>query len=268
MNLSSHVYLSVGGYIIHIQLGKTDREDKISHFRSLIKSHFSAFVIPLKKSVADYTIRVKDIKGLPYHYRNKTAHSSFFIRESTISCITYFFISHYQFAELLKIIVIHLLGASGFLLHASAISTPYGVVAFAGKEGSGKSTTLAMTSEIFSSIADDCLIIRKINNRYLAYTSPHIEKNSANVHKTINGAPLAMVLFVHKNSQFRITQPPTAHLTSYLLSNVWIDDRITTQQVRAISNFINRNKNKCFFLYRQKKDTQKVISFLTKALQS
>lgn len=264
MILSSHIYLSVGGYIIDIQFGKTDREDKSNHFTSLIKTHFSAFIRPFKKCVADYTIHVNDIKGLPYHYSNKTAFSSFFIRQSTVSCLTYFHISHYQFAELLKIIVIHLLGTSGFLLHASAISTPYGVVAFAGKEGSGKSTTLAMASKAFASFADDCLIIRKIKNTYFGYVSPHIEKYSANVQKGADGVQLAIVLFIHKNSQFNVVSPTVEFITSNLLSNIWIDDRVTPVQVKAVSNFINSNKEVCLSLHRKKNDTQKVLTFLQK----
>lgn len=268
MTSAQHIFLSMGDFVIALILEKTDREDKVEHFNNIVARHFTSFVIPKPKNTVDFTVYVKDTKGLPYIYEKGSGFSSYFTKHTSRSFYTYYFVSHYQLAELFKIILIHLLGRDGFLLHASAVTTPQGVVAFAGREGSGKSTTLMMSKNTFTPIADDCLIIRNINHTYFAYSSPHIEKISACIQKSSHGTQLNRIFFIHKNTRFKLKSISAERLTSALLSNIWIDNNVTPNQIRAVSRFVNSNKNVCFALYRDREDVSKVVKLLTEVSQS
>jgi hypothetical protein len=58
------------------------------------------------------------------------------------------------------------------VLHASAILTPEGVIAFAGKSGHGKSTLAASFGQIgYPLISDDYLLLRKTEDNWIAIPS-------------------------------------------------------------------------------------------------
>ena len=58
------------------------------------------------------------------------------------------------------------------VLHASAILTPLGVVAFAGASGRGKSTLAARLAQHgYALVADNCLALREVAGRWIAHPS-------------------------------------------------------------------------------------------------
>jgi hypothetical protein len=60
-------------------------------------------------------------------------------------------------------------GGSRLVLHASAVATPRGAVAFAGGTGSGKSTIAAAVAALgYPLLCDDCLVVEPSADRFLA----------------------------------------------------------------------------------------------------
>lgn len=58
------------------------------------------------------------------------------------------------------------------VLHASAVLTPHGVIAFAGKSGQGKSTLAASFAQKgFPLVSDDCLVLRADHENWTAFPS-------------------------------------------------------------------------------------------------
>lgn len=58
------------------------------------------------------------------------------------------------------------------VLHASAVLTPHGVIAFAGKSGQGKSTLAAsFAQQGYALVSDDCLVLRAENGGWTALPS-------------------------------------------------------------------------------------------------
>ena len=99
------------------------------------------------------------------------------------------------------------------VLHASAVLTPWGVVAFLGPSGFGKSTlALSFASIGFPAIADDFLVLEESDGRFVAtpsYPGVRLWKDSAEQLAPNSGPRRSVAEYTRK----RRIVPPTSDMT-------------------------------------------------------
>lgn len=118
---------------------------------------------------------------------------------------------------------------NGFLLHASSLVKNGAGYLFLGKHGTGKSTIIKMVKNklVYKSFNDDYAIIRKINNDFILYSSPFLEKNKIEISN--DSAKISRIFFL-KQAQFnKIEELDIRTAYQHLLGNL-----LTVQVIKGL----------------------------------
>lgn len=149
---------------------------------------------------------------------------------------------------------------NGFIAHASAILKDDQAFIFLGLSGAGKSTIVKLLSDKYQVLADDSVIIRKLNNEYYLFQTPFFEKEF-NFKKNINGFPLKKIFLLSKSKHtFLKKLTSRKKVLPFLLINnhAHIIYNPKNAQTARILEFVSKfnNFNKLNFA----KDKQKILS--------
>jgi len=111
----------------------------------------------------------------------------------------------------------------GFLLHASGIGTPNGVILFTGPSGAGK-TTLCQLSQQFADctqLCDERIVVRRDPTSptgYRAYGTPW--PGEGNIYNRING-PLAAIFLISHAPTNQLKPAHDAHALTWLMREIF-----------------------------------------------
>ncbi|MCX6731130.1 MAG: hypothetical protein NTZ55_04750 [Candidatus Roizmanbacteria bacterium] len=229
---------SIAGYIINISLTPTDWSVKKILLIESIKKHFGDFIIPSAKN-CDAHIIINEIRGIPFLTSKGKTYSQCFkkIRKNVYE--TYYHVSIFELSQLLIIILIDLLGTRGFLLHATGVHEKKGVILFTGESGSGKSTAIQLLSKQYLPFADDCVVIKKREKKYVSYQIPWIEKDNVQIVKSPHPKNISHIYIVKKSTTFDVVKINTTQLLYEMTKNAWIINSLSKKTIIAISKFVN-----------------------------
>jgi hypothetical protein len=259
--MTTTLSFSIVGYTINIVFSPTDWEEKKILLHTSITKYFGAFIIPSQEN-CDALIVVNEIRGIPFIVTKGKAYSQCFKRIRKNKYETYYHVSIFELSQLFLILLINLLGTSGFLLHASSVKTKLGAILFTGESGAGKSTAIQMLSKYYSPFTDDCIAIRKIGKKYVCYQVPWIEKSNVKIVKNVQPIDISQIYVVKKNSTFNIAKINTTQLLYEITKNVWIINNLSKTAIVAISKCVNFGVKGSilFFSLKSSTDIHKVIS--------
>lgn len=135
-----------------------------------------------------------------------------------------------KFSDYFKIAFSELfLQNNGFLLHSSSLAKKGVGYLFIGKHGSGKSTIikLAKYKQDYKPFNDDYAIIRKINDEFLLFSSPFLEKNKIAIKN--DSAKVTKIFFIKKAKFTKIEKLDVQTTYQYLLGNL-----LTIQVIKGL----------------------------------
>ncbi len=174
------------------------KEKLTNYYKRFIRSEYSGkvhFKIHLSKNLEIESFVRK---------RKKETFIKLFEYKSKYSIKTYYHLSEDQFYLVLRNgLQILLKERNGVIVHGSASVINNKAIIFLGKSGAGKSTIMTILAEKYLPVADDSFIIRKINDTFMVFSTPLIEKNSW-IKKTSKGFPLHAAFFLKKDSSHSI----------------------------------------------------------------
>ena len=105
----------------------------------------------------------------------------------------------------------------GLLLHASAVATLKGAVAFAGASGAGKST-VARLFPADSLLSDDTIVVRRSAGKWLAWATPFV--NDPSRLPQTRGEAIWRMFVLEKSSEDRVESLSPVEKFACLLANV------------------------------------------------
>lgn len=198
-------HVSIAGFYFKIVFKKiiTDKsplEFARQRLMSEVVYFLSSFVSTSIPKKIDASIYFEDDLSLE-RVKRKTDNSNFVLhykRKNNNLFITNYHTSIAQFSLLLEDVLNELLLKNdGCGVHASANIINKKAYLFLGKSGAGKSTISALLGKYFRILADDNIILRRINGDYYVFQTPFYEK-SIDIWKSPHAFPLSKVFFLHK----------------------------------------------------------------------
>jgi|SRR3989338_714717 len=250
------MYLKIGGFyykLIFHNIG-SKKVTPVNNLRLNITKYLKGFVINSIPDKTDYHI---DFYRTQIISTNKTVNSNrykllhFFKEEDNkittfqhISISHFYYIITYTLAKLLT-------AANGLVLHASAIHLKDEVAIFTGPSGAGKTTAASLLSKHCQRLANDSVIIRKENDKYLFYQTPYFEKVQGNeIVKTHRKFKLGKIFFLKKTTSCKIEKITSKKdVFQYLMSQIIMEDKVhMKKKLNILTDFI-RNHNNFYYLY-------------------
>lgn len=242
------IYFNIAGYIINITFGATDWPEKKNLLITLTQKYFGGFMVP-KQKISDAKIVINEISGIPFVVTKGKSYSQCFKKVMKNTYETYYHISIFELSQLLMIVLIDLLKTDGFLLHATGVKTKKGIVIFTGESGSGKSTALEILSKRHSPFADDCVVIKKVRNKYMCYQVPWINKNNLEIEQSSLPEKILHIYTVKRSSTFNTTRMSTSQLLYEVTKNAWVINTLSKKTIISISRFIDSKVKGSMFCF-------------------
>lgn len=238
-------YLSVSGFIIKISLLPTPQGQYERLFEEIIEDLWGEggfisknkkkddFEIVVTPNIKDFSVLKKD---------KKTYHFSWKMEEKKKKAKTYYHLSPYLLTSLIREIVIILLKDEGLLIHSSACIDKKGkmFIFLANKKG-GKTTTANLLGSLknFGKVADDVLIVRKLDDKWKFFSPPFVEKNDKPV---FSWSSKASLFFVKKSDKCSKAKLKGEDLLKRFLPQVWTrEGDIDKSTLSVATSFVNEN---------------------------
>ncbi len=239
--------MEVAGFKIRINLNKTEWQYAYEKTKQEIFDNYSGFLV--KSDEVDYII---DFVEENTFIINKKLPNKFFINyfeKKNKKVITYYQIGILQFQSILKEIIIELLASNhGFLIHGSASEYKNHSIIFLGENNAGKSTAMSFLHPTYQALADDTVIIRKIDNSYYCFQTPFIEKNYW-IKKKAGKYIIDKIFFLKKSLIYDIKDvKDKSKLLNMLIKQFWSSEEYSRKQLKTYLKFIDEFE-KFYVLY-------------------
>lgn len=241
------IFLSIANFYFELVFHNSTEEKSYNRLKKQIHHHYSNFLLQKKPPTSTLTYTIHFYPHPPMLQINTKHILLSFFQINNKSVITFQHISIVQFATLLTYLLQKLLKKSGgFFYHASGNSTPQGVLLFTGEPGAGKSTISHLLSSKYPRIADDSIIIRRMNNTYYAFCSHSLEKIP--IQKTYKKHSILGLFSLCKSKTETITSyfNSSSPNFSIFMSELWADGGKKHTQYNEVHRFIK-------YLYSSKK---------------
>lgn len=194
------IILNVAGFYIQINLFQTEWIYSRDKFTRELLDYYHCFIVDKKDIEGDFIIDIIEQRKFLYYNRNKVGLIELFREKTSDHLTTYYQLSIIQFQLLINNALHYLLKKhNGCILHASANALKDKAVVFLGPTGQGKSTIMKLLNETYPALADDSVILRKINNKLYVFQTPTMEKESW-VKKSSNSYLLKSIFFLGKKA--------------------------------------------------------------------
>lgn len=247
MKTKNVFYLKIAGFIIKIKFKKRRKIWEGGDLREEIQKYFQGFLVSDHKK-PDFIIYIEESR----HYGILRKKSIDFIlfqkRLNNKEILSFSYISKSQFETILSMALNKLLGKRGFIFHASAVAHKDEAFIFAGKPGAGKSTIMKLLSKDFLPIADDGIIIKQENGKYVAYQTPFTEKE-AWIRKGVNRYKIKGIFFLKKANKTMIKKINDNQLIiKKIFGQIFTERDFLVGQTKLIFDFILKSP-RIFYLY-------------------
>lgn len=265
MDDAETIYLNIAGFNIKINFYPTQWKLLYRVKKNEIRRYWSGFIVNQTPKKIDYRINFVEKFFLETIVKKKQTkyYISFFEEKTEKETITYYQISFIQFQLILRQIINDILQDKGFIVHGSASNINGRALIFLGPSTAGKSTTMKLINSQYPSLADDTVIIKKENNKYLLYQTPFIEKESW-VKKTYAKYEIKSVFFIKKANFFKIIKIINKNkIFNEIAKQFWTNENIhSSGKSKALFQFTYIYNN-FYYLY-LKKNKREMINFIGK----
>ncbi|OGK62909.1 hypothetical protein A2334_06005 [Candidatus Roizmanbacteria bacterium RIFOXYB2_FULL_38_10] len=260
----SEVILFIAGFYIRIIFEPFEFLYGQQQFMKDFLTMYAGFIIkgPIPKT--DYLLRIIHAKNLITLFRKKE-NLEFILYVKNMKenrCTTFHHISSSQLQTLFRKILLALLAKhDGFLLHTSAVKINRLAYLFLGKPYAGKSTSMKLLKSSYPPLADDTGFIRKINNDYLFFQTPFVEKEHW-IKKGWRGLALGKLCFLRKSKSFHLKKIADKHDVLHLLMRQFFTEQEhAKKQTDYLFDFVKGFDE--FYILSFAKDKRKFIEFMT-----
>lgn len=257
LNDNRIINLKIADFIIQLHFHRTQWRQYEDNFINGIKRLYENFIINDLLTKIDYVIEFFGSRNNAEIIFNKTDDKYYVYlyelhKKNTI--ITTYQPSLFQFQLIIgNILKQLLLKYHGFLLHASA-NIIYGKAnLFVGSPGAGKSTVMKLLNDRFSSLADDSIIIRKVNDDYYTYQTPFYEKEWW-VKKGPKKYALGKIIFLIKSNDFKLERIKDKNIILQRLSKQLWKENDSCNQMKYFLDFLSKFNNYYFLYFSKNKE--------------
>lgn len=244
MKPSSRItYLKIAGFRIKLEFQPTDWPANKKRLINEIYSSLGGFII--KQSSNNYNISIRFVDRLDLDILSSKSSAKHFINYyesiNNKNIITFYHISIVQLIIILRTVLQNLLADNnGFIFHGSAVLLGRKACLFLGKSGAGKSTILKILADKVMPLADDTIIIRKVNNHYYLYQSPMIDKVDW-VRKSTRRYQIGKLYFLHQKNSFFFTKiKDKQRVLKKIIKVFFTDSNHRTSQMQRLMEFISK----------------------------
>ncbi len=204
-----NIYIKIAEFIFEISFGQSEPPFNLDkHYYKKISEYYKDFICKEFSGKVDFQIHLITNLEMEGFVRKKKKETFIKLYEykSKYKINTYYHLSEEQFYLVIRQgLQVLLKDGKGFIMHGSASVINDKASIFLGESGAGKSTIMTILSKSFQPVADDSFIIRKVNNIYMVYSTPLIEKNYW-ISKSYQGYQINKVFFL-KKGMFHYTKP-------------------------------------------------------------
>lgn len=255
------VNFNIADFRLNVILYDCSIPQHIKRLQTAINNHFKGFIVSKRHQKPDYTIYIKESHlVIIKHISSPKNWHTLLLTENKNSVTTFYYISIQQFVSIVSMIIEKLLLDKGFALHSSSCVVNGKAVLFLGESGAGKSTIVNLLKSRYKVIADDSVIIRKIQQRFLVYQTFIINKNSW-IKKKYTSYPLGPIFFLKKAKHFKTKKITTKELVLTRFSKqLWVEKRLKKNKMRMLMDLIDKN-NDFYFLYFNKNPKETTAFF-------
>jgi len=255
------ISLNIAGFCLDVIFYPCSIPQHKKKLQTAINNCFKDFIVPKKLQKTDYTIHIKESHlVVTKHISFKKNWLTLLFTENKNSVTTFYYISTQQFVSIVSMIIEKLLLDKGFALHSSSCVVNGKAVLFLGESGAGKSTIINLLKSKYKIIADDAVIIRKIQSGFFVYQAFIIYKNTW-IPKKYTSYPLGPIFFLKKAEHFRTKKITAKELVLTQFSKqIWVEKRLSTNKIRMAMDLIDK-KNDFYFLYFNKNPKEAMAFF-------
>ncbi len=193
----SSIFIDIAGFNIKVDFLKSET----AGLTQIYKDNFVKFLENFKSKhskKADFMIEFCD---KPYNLALSDYNTTIFVDKKK-NKITNYYQDYLPFKLILENVLYILCSQNnGLIVHSSSVADNNNAYLFVAPSGGGKSTIAKFLSENLNHLADDTSIIRKIDNTYIVYQHPFIEKND--VFRSNIPYKLKAVYFLIKGKDFK-----------------------------------------------------------------
>jgi hypothetical protein len=172
-------YFQIADFLFRLRLFDTERLYVKVKLKREIEYYLHGFILKKPTKRIDFTIDIvwDDVEECIVN-NTTSVYIHFFVRNANTQITSFYRISLFEFQSiLLNVLVELLLKNGGVILHASSVLRSGYADVFVGKSGSGKSTITSLLKKKYEILADDVVIIRKINRCVYLFQTPFLQKN-------------------------------------------------------------------------------------------
>ncbi len=252
------IYLRIGGFNLLFKIHYTEQLFHMEKFVNMLKNDYGGF-IDNGKLRADFIFHIhtmgryilkknkdKDTDGKNFDIR------AFHINEKKRTLTMHNPPGSSDFEFMVSTVLDNFLipQKKSFIIHGSGVSYKGKAYMFEGKSGAGKSTTAQMLRGLCDILADDSMIIRKINNKFHFFQNVLYEKNF-NFKKGKESYLIDKVFFIRKADKCALVEIKNKNfILDKMLKQVFTYPGKIKMQFPVIAEFVN--KTDFYYLYVRK----------------
>ncbi len=260
------IHLAIADFTIKLTLLPTEFTLERQILVETIHNYYRNFYIDTPRSI-DIEIRFTDLTDeisiqVPTEHTDRY-YNRIYEYSDTGAVISYYHISLIQLQGIVwQLIQDKLRSGSGFSLHASAALVNDQAYIFTGPSTVGKSTIISLLKDSYTILADDVIVIRKIQDRYQCFQTPYFEKPT-DIQKTPEGYPVGKIFFPHKSDDFKVrTIDDKRKRMLRLTEQIWMSDTFNKRQFKTFVDFINSGNSYYDLDFAQ--DKKKMLDFISR----
>ena len=265
------IYLNIAGFILLFKIHYTDQRFHIENFLDMLKKDYGGFIDNGKQRV-DFTFHVhamgryifkinKDKASKDKNFYIKTFHIN--EKRRTLTMHNPPGSSDFEFVTSTVLDNFLIPQGKSFIIHGSGVRYKNKVYMFEGQSGAGKSTTAQMLKGLCHIMADDSLIIRKINNKFYFFQNVLHDKNF-NFKKEKESYLIDKVFFIRKADKCAIEEIKNKNfILDKMLKQVFTYPGKISIQFPMVAEFVN---NTDFYYLYIKKDERIFKDFFKKEI--
>lgn len=263
MLMNKDIYLNIAGFNGLLKFHKAQNNFWRDLLINEIKTAYKGFISRVTPRNIDFIFNFYEQPVVALERNSKTIKRNFiytFGEKRPNKIITFYHISLNQFMLILvQILQMLIKENNGFFIHSSASKINGTSVLFTGRSGAGKSTIVNFLNQQYPALADDTVIIRQKNGRYLCFQTPLIEKNSR-IKKESKGYRIDRIYFLQKATYFKRHKITDKNwIISNLSSQLWTGKDVLKKQMDYLLKFINDFDE--FYLLYFAKQKENMIKF-------
>lgn len=247
--INKKINLLISGFNFEIVLHTPSDKQLYNNFLKNFNYEYKNFIKDNLKEKADITIEIIDghFNVLSKKLDQKIYKFIYFYKIlSSKKILTFYYISIYQFKEIILNLLQKLTINDGFILHASGNLLEQKVILFTGNSGAGKSTAMKLLRNKFTPLYDDSVIVRYVRNTFWAYQIPIDEKYSF-IKKNLDCYEIKYFFFIKKGKKCSIQKIEDKNKIINLFSaQFWSDKKYISKKLEMLIKFVYKND---FFYY-------------------